>query len=191
MTELSALWLPILLAAVFCFIVSSVIHMTPLWHKDDFPPLPNEENARIAIGALNVPRGDYMLPRCKDMKEYGKPEFQEKLRQGPNWIITVMPLGGGGMAASLFLWFLFLLLVAFFAAYVSSHALGPGAHYRDVFRFIGSTAFMGFALGHLPQSIWYRRQWSTTVKHVLDGFIYACITAGTFGWLWPKALEIG
>src|SRR5215208_4919605 len=101
MTELSALWLPILLAAVFCFIVSSVIHMTPLWHKDDFLPLPSEENARIALGALKVPPGDYMVPRCKNIKEAGAPEFKEKLRHGPNWLITVLPLGSGGMASSL------------------------------------------------------------------------------------------
>jgi hypothetical protein len=188
MTELSALWLPILLAAVFCFIASSVIHMTPLWHKNDFPPLPDEAKARAAIGALNIPPGDYMVPRCKGMKEMGSPEFKEKVAQGPNWIITAMPPGTSGMGSSLFFWFLFLLLVGLFAAYVSSHALAPGAHYHDVFRFIGATAFMGFALGQIPQSIWYRRAWGTTLKHVFDGLIYAGITAGTFGWLWPKAI---
>ncbi len=111
MTELSALWLPILLGAVFCFIASSIIHMAPLWHKNEYPQLPDEEKARAAIGALNVPPGDYMLPRCKSMKEMGSEEFKEKLRQGPKWIITVMPPGEGGMAASLVYWFLFQLLV--------------------------------------------------------------------------------
>src|SRR5687767_13570658 len=71
MTDLATLWLPILLAAVFAFIASSIIHMTPLWHKNEYPPLPNEEAARAAIGALDVPPGDYMLPRCRSMKEYG------------------------------------------------------------------------------------------------------------------------
>ena len=80
---------------------------------------------------------------------------------------------------------LFLLLVAFFSAYVSSHVLAPGAHYTEVFRYVGSTAFMGFALGQIPQSIWFKRQWSTTLKHVFDGLIYALLAAGTFGWLWP------
>ena len=190
MTELCALWLPILLGAVFCFIASSIIHMTPLWHKNDFPQLPDEDKARAAIGALNVPPGDYMVPRCKSMKEMGSEDFKEKLKQGPNWIITAMPSGGAGMGSSLFFWFVFLLLVLLFAGYVSSHALAPGAHYHEVFRFVGATAFMGFALGHIPQSIWYRRAWGTTLKHVFDGLIYACIAAGTFGWLWPKAIEM-
>lgn len=188
MTEFATLWLPILLAAVFCFIVSSVIHMAPLWHKNDFPPLPDEEAARAATAPLAVPPGDYMLPRCKSMKEYGSPDFRKKLEDGPNWIITVLPKGAHGMASSLFWWFVFLLVVAFFSAYVGSHALMPGARYPEVFRFIGATAFMGFALAHLPQSIWYRRRWSTTIKHVFDGLIYALLTAGTFGWLWPEAV---
>jgi hypothetical protein len=55
-----------------------------------------------------------------------------------------------------------------------------------VFRFIGATAFMGFALAQMPQSIWYQRSWNTTLKLMFDGLIYACIAAGTFGWLWPK-----
>jgi len=25
---------------------------------------------------------------------------------------------------------------------------------------------------------------------MFDGLIYACIAAGTFGWLWPKAIEM-
>jgi hypothetical protein len=190
MTELSALLLPILLGAVVCFIASSIIHMTPLWHKNEYPQLPDEEKARAAIAALNVPPGDYMLPRCKSMKEMGSEEFREKLRQGPKWIITVMPPGEGGMAASLFYWFLFQLLVLVFAAYVSSRALAPGAHYDDVFRFIGATAFMGFALAQLPQSIWYRRGWGTTFKLMFDGLIYSCLAAGVFGWLWPKTLDM-
>jgi len=185
MTALELLWLPILLAAVFAFVVSSIIHMTPLWHRGDYPPLPNEEAARAAIGALNIPTGDYLLPGCNSMKEMSSPEFKEKLNKGPKWLITVLPLGEHGMASSLVQWFLFLILVSFFSAYVASHALAPGAHYHDVFRFIGATAFMGFSFGHIPASIWFKRKWSTTFKHVLDGLIYALVTAGTFGWLWP------
>ena len=111
--------------------------------------------------------------------------FTAKLKQGPNWLITVLPNGVQGMGASLAQWFVFLLIVCVFSAYVSSHALAPGANYHEVFRYIGATAFMGFALGQIPQSIWYRRNWGTTLKLMLDGLIYACIAAGTFGWLWP------
>ena len=35
-------------------------------------------------------------------------------------------------------------------------------------------------------SIWYRRAWSTTIKAMIDGAIYALLTAGAFAWLWPR-----
>ena len=30
------------------------------------------------------------------------------------------------------------------------------------------------------------RAWSTTLKNVFDGLLYALVTAGAFGWLWPR-----
>jgi hypothetical protein len=55
-----------------------------------------------------------------------------------------------------------------------------------VFRFIGAAAFMGYSFALWQMSIWYNRAWSSTIKSTIDGLIYACLTAGTFGWLWPR-----
>ena len=63
MTTLQMLWLPILLSAVLVFIVSSVIHMGPFWHRSDYPKLPMEEQLRTAVRPLDLPPGDYMVPR--------------------------------------------------------------------------------------------------------------------------------
>ena len=41
------------------------------------------------------------------------------------------------------------MLVLLFAVYVSSHGLAAGARYHEVFRYIGATVFMGFALGQI------------------------------------------
>ena len=64
---------------------------------------------------------------------------------------------------------------------------GPaGADYLDVFRFAGTTTFACYSMS-LPQtSIWYKRSWSTTLKVMFDGLIYSALTAGMFGWLWPR-----
>jgi len=186
MTELSALWLPILLGAVFAFIASNIIHMVLPWHKNEYPPLPDEEGARAAIGALNVPPGDYMLPRCKSMKEMGSPEFREKQKNGPIVIMTVRPNGPTGMGGAFVGWFLFSIVVGVFAGYVASRALGPGAHYLQVFRFVGAVAFVGYSLATWPQSIWYGRSWGTSIRTTIDGLIYGLLTAGVFGWLWPR-----
>lgn len=190
MTELSALWLPILLGGVFIFIVSAIIHMGPFWHKNDFPQLPDEEKARAAIRPLAVPPGEYMLPRCNTHAEMRSPEFLQKMSEGPVWLITVRPNGMAGMAKPLILWFLYTLLVGLFAAYIAAMALPPGSHYLSVFRVVGTTAFMAFSLGLVHDSIWYARQWSTTIKLMFDGLIYGLVLGGTFGWLWPKAIAM-
>jgi hypothetical protein len=90
------------------------------------------------------------------------------------------------MGRSLALWFVYVLAMAFFAAYVASRALPVGAPYLKAFQLVGATAFIGFAAALWQMSIWYRRSWSLTLKATLDGLIYAALMGGTFGWLWPR-----
>jgi hypothetical protein len=185
MTGLTALWLPILLSAVFVFLVSSVIHMASPWHKNDYPRLPNEDQLRDALRPLAIPPGDYMVPRPQDMGEMKSPAFAEKLKQGPVVMLTVMQNGPTSMGRNLSLWFAYALAVSVFAAYITGRALSQGSPYLSVFRFAGCTAFIGYSLALWQMSIWYQRAWSITVKSTIDGLIYALLTAGTFGWLWP------
>ncbi|MBI1967870.1 MAG: hypothetical protein HYS40_07755 [Gemmatimonadetes bacterium] len=186
MTGLSTLWLPILLSSVIVFVVSSVIHMFLPWHKNDYPKVPNEDRVRDALRSLAIPPGDYMVPRASSTPEMRSPEFAEKLKQGPVMVLTVIPNGPIPMGKSLALWFLYSLAVGVFAAYVAGRALPVGAEYLKVFRFAGVTAFVGYSVALWQMSIWYRRAWSTTIKATVDGLIYALLTAGTFGWLWPR-----
>jgi hypothetical protein len=90
------------------------------------------------------------------------------------------------MGTSLVLWFLYSAGVGVFAAYVAGRALPVGSAYLHVFRFVGTTAFLGYSAALWQMSIWYRRAWSTTIKATVDGLIYALLTAGMFGWLWPR-----
>lgn len=186
MTGLVALWLPILVSAVIVFIASSIIHMAPLWHKNDYPRLANEDALRAALGALGIPPGDYMVPRPANRAEMKSPEFAKKIETGPNVIFTIMRPGPMSMAKPLVLWFIYCLVVSFFSAYVAGRALAPGTHYLQVFRFAGVSAFLSYAVALWQMSIWYHRAWSITIKSTIDGLIYALLTAGTFGWLWPK-----
>jgi hypothetical protein len=186
MVPLTALWLPILLSVAIVFVASSIIHMAPLWHKNDYPRVPNEEGLRAALRPLAIPPGDYMVPRPTSREELRDPTFSEKVNQGPNLILTVLPNGPWSMGRNFGLWLAYLLVVSIFAAYVAGRALPPGAAYIHVFRFVGTTAFLGYAAALWQLSIWYRRAWSMTVKATVDGLIYALLTAGMFGWLWPK-----
>jgi len=185
MTDLSALLLPILLSAVFVFIASSVIHMATPWHSADFGRVPNEDAVAASLRAHAIPPGDYMMPRPASMKDMGTPEFIEKRRQGPVMVFTMMPSGEVGMGGALARWFVYLLVVGLFVAYIAGLALPPGSEYMRVFRLVGATAFAGHALALWPMSIWYRRNLGTTFRSTVDGLVYALITGGTFGWLWP------
>lgn len=186
MTELSALWLPILLSSTIVFFVSSLIHMASPWHKGDYPRLQNEDALRDALRPLAIPPGDYMIPRPKTREEMRSPEFLEKVKNGPIVVMTVFPNGPMSMGKNLAGWFVYLIVVSLFSGYVAGRALPVGAPYLQAFRFVGATAFIGYALALWQMSIWYGRSWVTTTKATVDGLIYALLTAGTFGWLWPR-----
>jgi hypothetical protein len=186
MVPLHELWLPILLSAVFVFIVSWLIHMVLPYHRGDFAKLPSEDEAMEALRKFNISPGDYMVPHGGGPEAMRSKEFAEKLNKGPVLVATVMKSGPMNMGGSLALWFVYCLAVGVFAAYIAGRALDQGASYLPVFRFAGCTAFVGYAVAQWQDSIWYKRKWSTTLKNTIDGLVYALVTAGTFGWLWPK-----
>lgn len=186
MTALSALWLPILLSAVLVFVASSVIHMVLPWHKDDFGKAPDEEKLRAALRPLAIPPGDYCVPHPDSMEEMKSPAFKAKQAEGPVMFFTMVPNGTPGMGKFLAQWFVYTVVIGILAAYVASRSLAPGAHYLKVFQLVSVTAFIGYAAALWPQSIWYQRPWRTTLKSTIDGLVYGLLTAGAFGWLWPR-----
>ena len=186
MTGLYLLWLPILLSAVIVFVASSIIHMATPWHKGDYGKLPSEDQVLAALRPFSIPPGDYMAPCPSSMKDLNSPEFLEKRSKGPVMIVTVLPNGPVSMGPALAMWFLYSIVIAIFAAYVAGTALPPHTQYLKVFQFVGTTAFIGYTFGLWQMAIWYRRSLGTTIRSTVDGLIYALLTAGTFGWLWPR-----
>ncbi|HEX9734367.1 MAG TPA: hypothetical protein VGG06_20535 [Thermoanaerobaculia bacterium] len=186
MVALTALWLPILLSAVAAFIASSILHMVLTYHRSDYSPLPGEANIQAAMRKEGVARGHYVLPHCTDMKEMTKPEVKEKYEKGPVALITVMPSGLPSMAKPLVSWFVYCVVISVFVAYLAGRTLAAGTDYLMVFRVAGTTAFLGYAAAQATNSIWGGLPWGITIKHMFDGLIYALLTAGFFGWLWPS-----
>jgi len=186
MVPVTSLWLPIVLSAVIVFIASSLIHMVLGYHRKDLLSVPKEDEVMAALRPFNLPPGDYVLPKPASMRDMGSTAFVEKLKKGPVVLMNVGVPGPPQMNKLLAYWFVYILVISFFSAYVTSRAVAETADYLAVFRFAGTTAFMGYAMS-LPQfSIWYRRNWGTTLLSMFDGLIYGCLTAGTFGWLWPR-----
>jgi hypothetical protein len=186
MVPVLSLWLPILVSAAIVFVASSIIHMVLPFHKSDYRKLPDEEGVMGALRTFGLPTGDYVFPCVQSPKEMKDPAFLEKRTKGPVGFMTIMEGGPVSMGPSLAQWFLYCLVVGVFAAYVAGRALGPGAHYLKVFRFAGVTAFVGYSLALWQNTIWYKRAWLTTLKSNVDGLVYGLLTAGTFGWLWPR-----
>src|SRR5580765_4401561 len=155
MDMLMQLWLPILLSAVFVFIASSVIHMALKWHNADYHGFANEDEVRAALSKGNPAPGIYMIPYCKDMKDMGSPEMQKKFQDGP---VTKIILRAGcipNMGKPLMQWFLYCVLVSLFCAYIAAHTLAAGTQFLQVFRVVGTIAFMAYAFGSIPHGIWW------------------------------------
>ena len=186
MVTIAALWLPIVLSAVLIFIVSSVIHMMSPWHKNDYPKLTNQDQVMEVLRPLNIPPGDYFIPRPDTREQMRDPAFLEKVKRGPVMVFTVLPQGGISVGKNLIAWLVYLLVIGILAAYVAGRALRAGAPYLSVFRFAGVTAFIAYTLALWQMSIWYARSWKTSFKITVDGLIYGLLTAGVFGWLWPQ-----
>lgn len=185
MVTLGELWQPIVLSAVLVFVVSSLIHMVLRYHASDYTPLPNEEAVRAAIRAGNPAPAQYIIPYCQP-KDMGSPETQKKFEEGPIAVLNLKRSGRVSMGPMLFQWFLFSLVVSVFIAYAAAHSLARGAVYLEVFRLVGTIGWLAYAAAQIPAAIWMGKPWSVTWKEVLDGLLYGLVTAGTFGWLWPR-----
>ena len=187
MVSVAALWVPILVGAGLVFIVSTVIHVVLGYHNSDFKGVANEDAFRAAVGPLNIAPGDYIVPHSSDMKERQSEEFMAKANEGPVIFMTVHGDDAFAMGPSLIQWFVYSILMGVFAAYVTGLAYGPGAEYMEVFRMSGAVAFAGYGLAIMQQSIWLKRDWTSTGKSLFDALIYGLVTAGALAWLWPVA----
>jgi hypothetical protein len=185
MVSVFALWIPILLSAVIVFVASSIMHMVLPYHRSDYKQLPDEDKVLATLRAAGVKRALYVFPFCthKDMKS---PAVVEKQKQGPVGTMTVFPPGPVNMGKYLVMWFVFCVIVGFFTAYLTGRTVPFGAQYLRVFRVAGTAAFMAYGVSQLNDSIWKGQPWSNTIKHVFDGLVFGLLTAGTFGWLWPR-----
>ncbi len=107
MVPIMSLWLPILLSAVFVFVLSSIIHMVFTYHQSDFAKLPEEDKVMDDLRKYNIPPGEYTMPRAATTKEMSKKAYIEKSKKGPVAMLTVMESGPPKLGMSLVLWFVF------------------------------------------------------------------------------------
>lgn len=183
MVALTALWLPILVSAVFVFIASSILHMAlPFWHRREYRNV--EDDRPFVDGTSSLAPGMYMFPtmRWNSMT----PEQKAEWAKGPVGLMYVRRAASISMGRTMALHFLNCLLGALLAGYAASIAAGPGAEYLHVHRAAGTAGMLFWAFGtNFSDAIWYGKPWSSALKHMVDGVIYGFVIGGTFGWLWP------
>ena len=187
MVSVMSLLIPIGLSAVFVFIASSVIHMVlAAWHRNDLKKFADEDAVLNALRPLNLPPGNYLLPKADSVKHMQSPEFQARVKAGPVGFITIREGWNFNMGGTLAQWFVYSLVVSLFAGYVAGVAFGPGTEYLRIMQVAGSVAFVGYSMAQAHESIWWGRNWGWTIRNMIDGLLYGLLTGGTFGWLWPR-----
>jgi hypothetical protein len=154
------------------------------WHSNDFKKFPAEDAVLDAVRPFNLMPGEYVAPRPGSMKEMGSPEFQAKVKRGPQLMMNVLR-PQSSIAKNLVVWFVYGIVMAVFAAYVAGLTLGAGAEYMSVFRVTGTVTFSAYALALWHDWIWYSAGLARTVRSTIDGLVYGLLTGGVFGWLWP------
>jgi hypothetical protein len=180
------LWMPVAVAAVLVFIVSSVLHMVLTYHYRDYRRLPNEAEALEVLGRGSLAPGLYFFPYAPSAKEMRSPEIQEKFRRGPVGMLVVRPSGAPAMGKHLAQWLGFCLLVSAIVACLAGCVLPAGASFPAVFRFAATAAFLAYGVGEILDSIWKGQPWGNTVRSMIDGAVYSLVTGGVFAWLWPR-----
>lgn len=186
MVELTALWLPILVASSVVFAASAFLHMALSFHDADYVRLPDEDAVLRVLRDTEVKPGAYAFPRPVGRQEMSAPETMEKYDRGPVGMMHVVPNGSPLKPKHLVQWLVMCLVASSFAAYVASRSLPAGAEYLAVFQIVGSVTLIAYCFGEVSSSIWKGQPWANAVRSVIDGTVYALLTAGVFGWLWPS-----
>jgi hypothetical protein len=186
MVTMTQLWAPILLSGFLVFFASSLVHMVLKWHNTDYKKLPDEDEIRAAIRKANPAPGQYVTPWCMDQKDMKSPEVQKKYADGPVGVFYMMKPGPVVMGPTLMKWLVFCLVVSTFVACVATQGLPVGAEYMTVFQFVALVTFLAYSAGDVPAAIWLGKPWLVVLKDLADGLIYGLVTAGAFGWLWPR-----
>ena len=179
----SRAWLPILVASVLVFVASNIVRMALPHHKSDAPACRRGGSHRRAGRTTSA--GLPPLPVGRPMAEMKDPAFVDKLK-GPVGLLTVLPADPSTCAARS-------------ARDPLPRRDGRHGRVRHGPRArSGRLVPRGLPRRPAPSPSWRHLQLScrapsrrgkplgVALKEILDGLAYVLVTAGAFGWLWPR-----
>lgn len=186
MDQILQLWLPIVVSAAFVFIASAAIWMATPMHKNDYKNLGDKEDAVLSVlKNEKLAPGIYCVPWMMCEKGADQKAATERYNAGP-WATLAVSASKPSFPMSLILWFINCLLISAMVGYITFHTLPNNPHYLKVFQAAGTAATLAYCGYLLPLAAWHSVPMKQLPAKFIDGMIYACVTAGTFGWLWPK-----
>jgi hypothetical protein len=187
MVQLTTLWLPIVVGAAAMFLLSFLCWMVLPHHRKDYLPVPDEDGLMAFLRAKALAPGQYSFPHCSGPEAMKDPAWIAKRDAGPGGMLQIVPSSAWNMGPTLAKWFVLLLAVGVFIAYLTSRVLPAGAEYLSVFRVVGTATFLTFCIQPVSDGIWKSTPCRTVCASIFDGALYALATAGVFAWLWPAA----
>ena len=127
-----------------------------------------------------------MFPYADSPAAMKEERVSKAFEEGTAGFITVLPRGIPNMGRNMALSAILNVVVASLVACVACLTLAPGADYMTVFRVTAVATWLAYGTGTVYDAIWFGRPWSGVFKGFGDALIYALLTGGAFGWLWPE-----
>jgi len=185
MVSIAELWLPILVSGVAVFVTSAIIWMALKYHNKDIQTMPQEGEFYDAIKAMSIKPGLYMFPGCHGVDIKSDP-YKSRWQSGPWGIITIAGKQPN-FGLNLLRCFIAYLVISAIVAYLTGIGVAPGAEYMEVFRFAGTAALLGHCFGGLANDFFLGKPARFIVTGLIDGVVFALVTAGVFAAMWPGA----
>ena len=177
------LWLPILVSGVVLFFASVAAWMALPHHKPEWKGLPNEDALAQTIRDTQIAPGQYMFPFAGKSEDWKNEDTKRRMQAGPHGSLIVWPTAQS-MGRNMLYTVIFFTVVNFVIAYLATMALGRGADFMSVFRFVGTAGVITYASANILNGIWFGRK---MLADVVDGIVYGVVTGLIFAALWPGA----
>lgn len=186
MSELLALWLPILVCSVVLQIASTLAWIVSPHHKPDFIKHPEEEKLMELIRSSTPNAGQQYVFPYAEPSEMKDEAVVARYKAGPWGLLNVWP-GQPNMGGNIFKTFVFFVVTTFFIAYLTQLALDPGEGFSKVFQIAGTAGILAYCFAPTANDIWFAKPRRAVLMNWIDGIIYGLLTGVIFASMWPAA----
>lgn len=185
---------PSLAAGAAVFFVSAIIWMFVRWHDKDLKGLPDEQQFMDDLSARSLEPGLYMWPNCQGDHPHNSPEFKANWEKGPWGSINI--LGGkpnfprnliGSFLTNWAVSFAVAVSIAMTLGAVSGAEVAITCSVCQVLLPVAILSAVAYCLGGLGNDLFLGKPCRFICTSILDGLIYAGVTAVMLWWLWPAS----